>query len=108
MRTLLLATTNDHKLDEYRAIFRGLPFQMLSLRDAQIDTDVEETGSTFAESATLKACFYAQPANMLVLADDSGLEIDALGGAPGLYSAPFAGPATSYSHRSPLILSPFH
>src|SRR5260370_1719642 len=105
MRTLLLATTNDHKLDEYRAIFRGLPFQMLSLRDAQIDTDVEETGSTFAENATLKACFYAQAANMLVLADDSGLEIDALGGAPGIYSARFAGRETSYSERFRLILA---
>lgn len=105
MRTLLLATTNNHKLDEYRAIFRELPFQILSLRDVQIDTDVEETGSTFAENATLKARFYAQAANMLALADDSGLEIDALGGEPGIYSARFAGRETSYAERFRLIFA---
>lgn len=103
MRTLLLATTNEHKLNEFRAIFRELPFQLLSLRDVRIDTDVEETGTTFAENATLKARFYAQAANTLALADDSGLEIDALGGEPGIYSARFAGRATPYSERFQLI-----
>lgn len=103
MRTLLLATTNEHKLNEFRAIFRELPFQLLSLRDVRIDTDIEETGTTFAENAILKARFYAQAANTLALADDSGLEIDALGGAPGIYSARFAGRATPYSERFRLI-----
>ena len=105
MRTLLLATTNDHKLDEFRAIFRDLPFTLLSLRDIHLEMDVEETGVTFAENATLKAQAYAQAANMLTLADDSGLEIDALGGAPGVYSARFAGRETSYSERFRLILA---
>jgi XTP/dITP diphosphohydrolase len=103
MRTLLLATTNDHKLNEFQAIFRDLPFALLSLRDVHIDMDVEETGSTFAENATLKAQVYAQAANMLVLAEDSGLEIDALGGAPGVYSARFAGRETAYEERFRLI-----
>ncbi len=103
MRTLLLATTNEHKLNEFRTIFRELPFQLLSLRDVQIDTDVEETGTTFAENAILKARFYAQAANMLALADDSGLEIDALGGEPGIYSARFAGRETPYAERFRLI-----
>lgn len=103
MRTLLLATTNEHKLDEFRTILRDLPFTLLSLRDVQIDMDVEETGTTFAENAILKARAYAQAANMLALADDSGLEIDALGGAPGVYSARFAGRETPYTERFRLI-----
>ena len=103
MRTLLLATTNEHKLAEFRTIFRDLPFTLLSLRDIHIDMDVEETGTTFAENAILKAQAYAQAANMLALADDSGIEIDALGGAPGVYSARFAGREASYEDRFRLI-----
>jgi len=105
MRTLLLATTNEHKLNEFRVIFRDLPFTLLSLRDLQIDLDVEETGTTFAENAILKARTYAQMADMLALADDSGLEIDALGGAPGIYSARFAGRETTYSERFRLLFA---
>lgn len=103
MRTLLLATTNEHKIDELRTILRDLPFTLLSLRDVQIDMDVEETGTTFAENAILKAQTYAQAANMLALADDSGIEIDALGGAPGIYSARFAGRDTPYEERFRII-----
>lgn len=105
MRTLLLATTNEHKLNEFRVIFRELPFTLLSLRDLQIDLDVEETGTTFAENAILKARTYAQMADMLALADDSGLEIDALGGAPGIYSARFAGRETTYAERFRLLFA---
>jgi len=105
MRTLLLATTNEHKLKEFRAILRELPFTLLSLRDIQLGMDVEETGTTFAENALLKARAYAQAANMLALTDDSGLEIDALGGAPGIYSARFAGRETPYTERFRLILA---
>ncbi len=104
MRALLLATTNRHKLDEFYTIFSDLPLTLQSLREVQIDTDVEETGQTFAENAQLKARFYAQASGMLSLADDSGLEIDALGGAPGVYSARFAGRETSYEERFRLIL----
>lgn len=104
MRALLLATTNRHKLDEFYAIFSDLPLTLRSLREIQRDADVEETGQTFAENAELKARFYAEASGMLCLADDSGLEIDALGGAPGVYSARFAGRATSYEERFRLIL----
>lgn len=104
MQALLLATTNRHKLEEYRAIFSDLPFTLLSLYDVQLDIHVEETGTTFAENAALKARAYAQASGMLALADDSGLEIDALGGAPGVYSARFAGSETSYEERFRLIL----
>jgi len=104
MRELLLATTNYHKLEEYRAIFSGLPFHFLSLHDIHLDMDVEETGTTFAENAELKARTYARSSGMLALADDSGLEIDALGGAPGVQSARYLGRQTSYEERFRRIL----
>ena len=104
MRALLLATTNRHKVDELRVIFSTLPFTLSSLTDIQLDMDVEETGTTFLANAELKARAYAQTSGMLSLADDSGLEIDALGGAPGVYSARFAGVDTPYEERFRLIL----
>jgi len=104
MRVLLLATTNQHKLEEYRAILSDVPFRLLSITDVQLGLDVKETGTTFAENAELKALAYAQAADLLSLADDSGLEIDALGGAPGVYSARFAGSDASYEERFRLIL----
>jgi XTP/dITP diphosphohydrolase len=91
-------------LKEFRAIFADLPFHLLSLNDLKLDMDVEETGTTFAENARLKALAYAQASGMLTLADDSGLEIDALGGAPGVYSARFLGPDVSYEERFRSIL----
>jgi XTP/dITP diphosphohydrolase len=104
MRALLLATTNRHKFDEYYAIFSDLPVMLRSLRELHIETDVEETGQTFTENAQLKALAYAQASGMLSLADDSGLEIDALNGAPGVFSARFAGRDTPYEERFRLIL----
>src|SRR5438874_3746177 len=104
MRTLLLATSNLHKLEELRAIFSDLPLRLLSLSDLQLAIDVEETGTTYAENAELKAHAYAQVSNMLTLADDSGLEIDALGGAPGVQSARYLGSETSYEERFRVIL----
>jgi XTP/dITP diphosphohydrolase len=104
MRALLLATSNPHKLEEFRAIFADLPLRLLSLNDLQLDFEVEETGTTFAENAELKARTYAQASGMLTLADDSGLEIDALGGAPGVQSARYLGRETSYEERFRRIL----
>jgi XTP/dITP diphosphohydrolase len=104
MHTLLLATSNLHKLEEFRAIFSDLPWRLFSLSDIHLDIDVEESGTTFAENAELKARTYAQLSNMLTLADDSGLEIDALGGAPGAYSARYLGSETSYDERFRAIL----
>src|SRR5436305_3619829 len=104
MHTLLLATSNLHKLEEYRAIFSEMPLSLFSLSDIQLAIDVEETGSTFAENAELKASTYAQMSHMLTLADDSGLEIDALGGAPGVHSARYLGRETTYEERFHVIL----
>ncbi len=104
MHALLLATSNPHKLEEFRVIFADLPLRLFSLSDLQLDIEVDETGITFAENAELKARTYAQASGMLTLADDSGLEIDALTGAPGIQSARYLGRETSYEERFRRIL----
>lgn len=104
MRRLVIATTNRHKLAELETILRDVPFQLYSLQDVGVGLDVEETGQTFAENASIKALAYARATGLLCLADDSGLEIDALGGAPGVYSARFAGRETPYDERFRIIL----
>lgn len=104
MRNFLVATSNPHKLEEFRAIFSDVPLRLVSLNDIRLDIDVQETGNTFAENAELKARTYSQVAGMLTLADDSGLEIDALGGAPGVHSARYLGRQTSYEERFRRIL----
>jgi XTP/dITP diphosphohydrolase len=110
---LLIATTNPGKLREYAAIFGGLPVQLVSLAEVGITDDVEESGATFAENARLKAEAYAARSGLPTLADDSGLEVAALGGAPGVYSARFAGPGATDAERNALLLKrlegvPFH
>ena len=87
MRRLLIATTNPGKLVEFRELLEGLPVELvLPERDLQ----VAETGRNYAENAALKARTYAAASGLLTLADDSGLEVDALGGAPGLFSARYS------------------
>lgn len=113
MLTLLIATTNQGKLKEYAAIFAGLPIELRSLRDVGIEDDVEETGATFAENARLKAAYYAARSGLPTLADDSGLEVAALNGEPGVLSHRYAGPGASDAERNALILQklagvPFH
>ena len=92
---LLIATRNQGKMREYQHLFRELPFQLLSLEDLGIDAEVEETGQTFLENAWLKANTYASLSGLLTLSDDSGLEVDALGGDPGIHSARYGGGAAS-------------
>jgi XTP/dITP diphosphohydrolase len=91
MKRLLVATTNPGKLREIRAILSGLPLEVLSLADVPPLPEPEETGRTFAENARLKALYYAQATALTVVAEDSGLEVDALDGAPGVESARFPG-----------------
>jgi XTP/dITP diphosphohydrolase len=90
MNRLLVATHNAHKTREFAGIL-GPEFAITDLSTAPGAPDVEETGSTFAENAILKAVAIASWSNDLVVADDSGLEVEALGGAPGVYSARYAG-----------------
>lgn len=87
---ILIATTNRGKIAEIRELLQDLPAQLVTLRDVHIHQEVPETGSTYAENAALKALAYSQASGMLAIADDSGLEVDALDGAPGLHSARYA------------------
>jgi len=87
---LLIATHNRGKLREYAKLFDGLPLQLLDPDDLGLDLDVKESGTTYADNARLKAQAYAQASGLLTLADDSGLEVDALDGAPGVRSARYA------------------
>lgn len=89
---LAIATNNQHKLQEIKAILGDSFDQLLSLKDLGIDVDVEETGSTLEENALIKARAILALANIPTLADDTGLMVDALDGAPGVYSARYAGP----------------
>ena len=93
MTKLLIATNNAHKLIEYQEIFADLPLTITSLANEGIPLDPEETGLTFAENAILKANAFALASGLLTLADDSGLEIDALNGEPGVYSARYGNTA---------------
>jgi XTP/dITP diphosphohydrolase len=91
VRKLVIATRNPGKLREFRRLFDGLPYEVLSLGDIEIEVEIEETGSTFEENAILKARAYAALSEELTLADDSGLEVDALEGDPGVNSARYSG-----------------
>ena len=88
---LLVATTNTHKLSEIRGLLQGLPLDLDTLAHHPQLVEPEETGATFAENARLKATYYSGHAGLLAVAEDSGLEIDALDGAPGVLSARFNG-----------------
>ncbi len=84
---LLIATNNQGKLEEVRALLSGLPLELLTPADLGLELHVPEDGTTYAENAMKKAIAFALRTELVSLADDSGLEVDALGGAPGLYSA---------------------
>jgi len=101
---LLIATRNPGKLREYESLLNGCGCELVNLQ-AYPEIDVEETGSTFEENARLKAIACAQTSGLLALADDSGLEVDALGGAPGVYSARYAGPGASDATRVQKLLA---
>ena len=101
---LLVATTNAGKVRELTGLLRTLPLRLRGLSDFPRLRTVEETGATFAENATLKAVQYGARTGLLTLADDSGLEVDALGGAPGVLSARYAGESASDAERVALLL----
>ena len=101
---LLLASQNPGKLNEMRLLAQGLPYRVVGPRDLGIEESPEETGHTFLENAVLKACHYAGLSGLLTVADDSGLSVEALGGAPGLYSSRFGGEGASDEDRNRLLL----
>jgi XTP/dITP diphosphohydrolase len=99
LKKIVVATRNDGKLREFHNLLSPLGGSILSLKDLAIAVDPEETGSTFAENARLKAVAYSRHTHFPVLADDSGLEVAALGGRPGIHSARYAGPGASDAER---------
>lgn len=103
---VLLATSNPGKVRELRARLASLHIDVLGLADVPLPPggEVEETGTTYAANATLKAVGYGRAANLPTLADDSGLDVDALDGAPGVYSARFAGPGATDALNNALLL----
>jgi len=102
---LLLATNNKGKLRELRAILADLPFELLSPAEIGLNLDVPEDGVTYIENATRKALAFQRSSGLTCLADDSGLEVDALNGAPGLHSARYSSkPGATDSDRRAYLL----
>ena len=104
LKQIVAATNNPGKLAEFRAILAPLGIDVISMKEAGIHSEPEETGTTFEENARIKAQAASQAAGMPALADDSGLCVDALDGAPGIHTARFGG-AISQAEKNALLLS---
>lgn len=104
-KRIVFATANEHKMEEIRMILNDLGMEVLSMKEVGIDIDIVEDGSTFEENALIKVKAIARllPED-IILADDSGLEIDYLNKEPGIYSARYAGTDTSYEVKNNLLL----
>ncbi len=111
MKTIIFATGNMGKLREVKQIMEGLPYEIISMKEAGLETEVEETGTTFEENAILKAKAIADLArekgvydDAIVMSDDSGFEVDYLNKEPGIFSARYMGTDTSYEIKNQNIL----
>ena len=101
MKKIIVATGNEGKMDEIRQILQGENIQFVSLKDENLqDVEIIENGSTFEENAIIKARTISDLTGQMVLADDSGLEVDYLHGEPGIYSARYLGEDTSYDIKN--------
>ena len=104
MRRIIFATGNAGKMREIREIMADMPVEVVSMKEAGILADIEENGTTFVENAKIKATEIAKQTKDIVLADDSGLEVDYLNKEPGVYSARYLGEDTSYEVKNQAIL----
>ena len=104
MKRIIFATSNEGKMKEIRMILSDMGVEVLSLKEAGIHADIVEDGTTFEENAIIKAKTICDITGDIVLADDSGLEVDYLDGAPGIYSARFMGEDTSYTIKNNAII----
>ena len=104
MKKLIFATTNEGKVTEVRSILKDLDCEIVSLKDIDLVIDIDEDGDTFEENAAIKARAIMELTGEMVLADDSGLEVDYLNKAPGIYSARFLGKDTSYEVKNQYII----
>lgn len=102
---LLLGTNNKAKVREYRVLLEGIPYDIVTPADLGITLDIEESGATFEENASLKASAYSSMSSLIALADDSGLEVHALNGEPGVMSARYAGEGASDKERIEYLLA---
>ncbi len=103
-KKILLATANKHKIEEIKYLLNGIPYEIVSVLDFENIKEVEEGKETYLENASLKALGYSKQTGILSLADDSGLEIDCLGGKPGVMSSRFLSEAKSYSEKNSMLL----
>ncbi|MDE6698984.1 MAG: XTP/dITP diphosphatase [Lachnospiraceae bacterium] len=103
-KKIIFATTNEGKMNEIRMIMADLNVELLSLKDLDIQTQIEENGTTFEENAIIKAKAISEITGEMVMADDSGLEVDYMDKAPGVYSARYLGEDTPYSIKNQTIL----
>ncbi|WP_071441827.1 RdgB/HAM1 family non-canonical purine NTP pyrophosphatase [Traorella massiliensis] len=104
MKEILIATSNSHKVEEFKEMLEPLGYQVRSLKDLPEKIEINETGKTFEENSMIKAMTLHQALGCAVMADDSGLMVDALDGAPGVYSARFMGEDTSYDLKNQYII----
>lgn len=104
MKKIVFATGNEHKMQEIRMILEDLDVEILSMKEAGISADIVEDGKTFEENAAIKAKAISKMTDAIVLADDSGLEVDFLDKAPGVFSSRFMGEDTSYDIKNKAIL----
>ena len=104
MKRIIFATSNEGKMKEIRLIMADSGYEVVSLKEAGISADIEENGTTFEENAIIKASAIAKLTGELAMADDSGLEVDYMDKAPGIYSARFLGDDTSYDIKNNYIL----
>lgn len=104
-KRVIIATNNAHKVTEIRDVFAGLGWECLSLKEAGVDSDPEETGTTFVENARIKARAAHELSGCAVLADDSGLIVEALDGAPGVFSSRYAGDDGNDAKNNALLLA---
>lgn len=104
MKKLIFATTNEGKMKEIRMILGDLDYEIVSLKDIHFQGEIIEDGKTFEENAMIKAKTIMEMTGEIVLADDSGLEVDYLDKAPGIYSARFLGEDTSYDVKNQYII----
>lgn len=104
MKRIIFATTNQGKVKEVKMMLRDLEVEVFSLKDINLNVDVEENGTTFEENAIIKAKAISEITNEIVLADDSGLEVDYLDKAPGIMSARYMGENTSYDIKNQAII----
>lgn len=107
-KTLIFATSNEGKLKEIREILGDLDYRIVSLKEAGVDVEIIEDGTTFEENAIIKARTVMEATGCLTLADDSGLEIDYLGKEPGINSARYMGENTSYRIKNQILLDRLH